>query len=58
MVLEIIDNYKSKGYNVHTLILDDSKAFDMVNYVKLFKKLMDEGMFPLTVRLLLNVYTN
>ena len=57
MVLETIDYYKSKGSNVHALMLDASKAFDRVNYVKLFKKLIDKGMYPLTVRLLLNMYT-
>ena len=57
MVLETIDYFKSKGSNVHALMLDASKAFDRVNYVKLFKKLIDKGMCPLIVRLLLNMYT-
>ena len=46
------------GYdNVHVLLLDASKAFDRVNYVKLFNKMLSKGMCPLTVRLLLNMYT-
>ena len=58
MVLETISYYKNRGSNVHMLLLDASKAFDRVNYIKLFNKLIEKGMCPLTVRLLLNMYTN
>ncbi|CAL4144648.1 unnamed protein product, partial [Meganyctiphanes norvegica] len=57
MVLETIEYYKSRGSNVHVVLLDASKAFDRVNYIKLFDKLLSKGMCPLTVRLLLNMYT-
>ncbi len=50
MVLETIAYYKSKGSNVHVLLLDASKAFDRVDYVKLFEKLTNKGMCPLTIR--------
>ena len=56
-VLNTIEYYKSKGSNVHVLLLDASKAFDRVNYIKLFDKMLKKGMCPLTVRLLLNMYT-
>ena len=58
MVLETIEYYKSKGSKVHVLLLDASKAFDRVNYIKLFEKLCNKGMCPLTIRLMLNMYTN
>lgn len=58
MVLETIEYYKKNGSNVHVLLLDASKAFDRVNYIKLFEKLLGKGMCPLTVRLLINMYTN
>ena len=58
MVLETIQYYRSKGSNVHILLLDASKAFDRVNYIKLFDKLLSKGMCPLTVRLLMNMYTS
>ena len=58
MVLETIAYYKSKGSNVDVLLLDASKAFDRVDYIKLFGKLGEKGMCPLTMRLLLNMYTN
>ena len=56
-LLETIEYYKRQGSNVHVLLLDASKAFDRVNYIKLFEKLLRKGMCPLTVRLLLNMYT-
>ena len=56
-VLETIEYYKSKGSDVHVLLLDASKAFDRVNFIKLFEKMLKKGMCPLTVRLLLNMYT-
>ena len=37
--------------------MDAFKAFDRVNYIKLFEKMLKKGMCPLTVRLLLNMYT-
>ena len=57
MAMETIEYYKSNGSNVHALLLDASKAFDRVDYIKLFEKLLKRGMCPLTVRLLLNMYT-
>ena len=43
---------------VHVLLLDASKAFDRVNYCMSFQKLIDKGMCPLVVRLLLHMYTH
>ena len=57
MALETIERYKNNGNEVHVVLLDASKAFDRVDYIKLFNKLLDRGMCPLTVRLLLNMYT-
>ena len=56
MVLETIEYYKSKGSSVHVVLLDASKAFDRVDYIMLFEKLIKKGMCPLTVRLLLSMY--
>ena len=58
MVLETIEFYRSKGSNVHVLLLDASKAFDRVNYIKLFDKLLSKEMCPLTVRHLMNMYVS
>ncbi|CAL4122699.1 unnamed protein product, partial [Meganyctiphanes norvegica] len=48
--------YVKNGSPVYTLFLDASKAFDRLNYVKLFEKLIAKGMCPITVRYLLNMY--
>ena len=40
MVSETIEYYKSKGSSVHVMLLDASKAFDRVNYIKMFEKLL------------------
>ena len=39
-------------------LLDAKKAFDTYNYIKLFKLLVDKMLPPVSVRLLLNVYTS
>ena len=57
MALETIERYNNSGSEVHVVLLDASKAFDRVDYIKLFNKLLDRGMCPLTVRLLLTMYT-
>ena len=57
MALETIERYQSSGNEVHVLLLDASKAFDRVDYIKLFDKLLDRGMCPLTIRLLFSMYT-
>ena len=57
MVLWKIEYYKIQVSNVHVLLLDASKAFARVNYIKLFEKLLIRGVCPLKVILLLNMYT-
>ena len=55
---EVINHYVNNDSNVFTVLLDASKAFDRVNFIKLFKKLIEKRMCPLVIRLLLNSYTN
>ena len=40
------------------LLLDASKAFDRINYCKLFTDLLKRDVSPLVLRLLLHMYTN
>ncbi len=40
------------------MLLDDSKAFDRVNYIKLFRILIDKGLCPLEWRFFAYVYRN
>jgi len=55
---EIISYYNSNRSNVYAVLLDATKAFDRVNYCKLFRKLLDRNISPLVLRLLLYMYTN
>ena len=58
MVVETVSYFNHDGSNVYGLFLDASKAFDRVNYVKLFTLLCRRGVCPLICRLLLNIYKN
>ncbi len=53
---EVISHYNSNKTKVFTVLLDASKAFDRVNYIKLFEKLLKREMCPLVMRLLLQTY--
>ncbi len=55
---ETVSYYVYNGTNVYGLLLDASKAFDRVNYCKLFRLLLDRGFCRMYSRLLLNMYTN
>ena len=58
VVKEVINYYLKNGGQVYVTLLDASKAFDRINYVKLFKLLLRKGLCPLVSRFLLNMYTN
>ena len=53
-----IDHYNFLKSNSFVLMLDASKAFDRVNYCKVFRELLKREMSPLVLRLLLFMYTN
>ena len=53
---EVISHYNSNKSKVFTVLLDASKAFDRVNYITLFEKLLKRQMCPLVMRLLLQTY--
>ena len=55
---EIIDFYRQENTTTFVCLLDASKAFDMVNYIKLFLLLLERNLSPLTAKLLLFSYTN
>ena len=43
---------------MYVMLLDATKAFDKVNYVKLFYQLIDRGLNPFIIRCLLYMYTH
>ena len=56
LVLETIQYYKSRGSNVYMLSLDCTKAFDKVQFSKLFNTLIQKDICPLIIRLIMNTY--
>ena len=58
VVRENINYYNSHGSEVHAVLLDASKAFDRVNFVKLFHVLKSKGCCPNVIKLLIHMYTN
>ena len=56
-MIETVNYYNFNKSNVFVLILDASKAFDRVNYCKLFRELLKHDISPIVLRLLLYMYT-
>ena len=57
MVLkEAIAYYVNDGSSVFCTLFDATKAFDRVEYVKMFKLLLDRKLPPACIRLLVNMY--
>jgi hypothetical protein len=57
VVEEVIDFYNRNDSPVYLVTLDASRAFDRVEYNKLFQLLIDRNICPLYARLLINMYT-
>lgn len=58
MLRETVTHFVNNGSNVYGLFLDASKAFDRIDYVKLFSTLSSKKMNPVYIRCLLNMYCN
>ena len=59
MVLkETLTFYINNGGTVFSTLLDATKAFDRVDYIKLFKLLVSRRLPPVYLCFLLNRYTN
>ncbi len=58
VVNEIVQYYISNGSNVFLTLLDASRAFDRVQYVKLFRLLLTKHICPVVARFLTVLYTN
>ena len=55
---EVLQYYKNNNTDVYVMMLDASKAFDRVEYTKLFSLLVERKLCPVICRLLLYMYTN
>jgi len=58
VVNEIIQYYLNNDTNVNVTLLDASRAFDRVNYLKLFRILVKRKLNPMIIRFLIVLYTN
>ena len=56
--VETIDYYLNNGSEVFTCATDMSKAFDMTLHSLMFEKMLNAGMAPILVRLLIFIYMN
>ena len=55
---EVVDYYSRQGSSVFVALLDASRAFDQVHYIRLFRLLSGRGLCPLLIKLLLFMYTH
>ena len=55
---EIVQLYTSQGSRCYTVLLDATKAFDRVDFVKLFTLLFERSMCPTVIKLLVFMYTH
>jgi hypothetical protein len=58
IIKEAIDYYVNNGSPLFRTMLDATKAFDRVQYCKLFNMLTDRDLPFVVSRLLLNMYTS
>ena len=58
LLRDTIEYYNENGSDCYLLLLDASKAFDRVEYVRFFRTLSDRNMCPIVLRLLMNMYIN
>ena len=54
----VIEYYNRNGSNVYGCAMDLSKAFDLVEWVNLFKLLIVKGVSPIYLRVILYIYKN
>ena len=56
LVSESLQYYVNNSSTVYTLFLDASKAFDRINHITLFNRLIDRGICPLIIRIIAMMY--
>ena len=55
---ECINYYTSHDANVNMIFLNATKAYGRVEYVKLFRLLIQKKIYPMVLRLMVKMYTN
>lgn len=54
---EIVSHYTTRGSNLYLCSLDATKAFDKVNFVKMFNLLLERQIPSIVLRLIFDLYT-
>ena len=54
----VIEHYNKNGSVVYGCAMDLSKAFDLVEWVDLFNTLIEKGVEPIFLRIMLHIYKN
>ena len=57
LVSQTIEYYRTNNTPVYAVFLDATKAFDRIEYEKLFSELLQYGICPVVIRLLINMYS-
>ena len=58
LLLNTVEYYRDNDSDCYMLLLDASKSFDRVEYVKLFSDLRERKLCPIVLCLLMNMYMN
>jgi len=53
---EVVDHYLRGQSSAHVVLLDATKAFDRVDFLKLFRLLLSRNLCALTIQLLISLY--
>ena len=56
LLIETVEYYNSNNTDCFMILLDASKAFDRIEYVRLFELLRDRNMCPIVLRLIITMY--
>ena len=56
--LETVDYFLKNGIEVYTCATDMSKAFDLTLHSLMFTKMLEAGLSPIYVRLLIYIYVH
>ena len=56
LVTEVTNYFMRRGTAINACLLDCSKAFDKCRFDKLFQKLLDKGLPPIVIRVLIFIY--
>ena len=57
-LMETVNYFRQNNAEVYVLLLDATKAFDKVNYIKLFELRIQREVNPLHIRCLVYMYCN